>query len=58
MFAAADSGLTPQDGDRILQAESMELSEKDGMLEIRITAADGNIQVLSLYLRSGKEVLP
>ena len=58
LFAAADSGLTPQDGDRILQAESMELSEKDGMLEIRITAADGNIQVLSLYLRSGKEVLP
>ena len=56
LFASPDSGLSPQDGDKILQVQAMQVLEKDGMLEIKIVSPDGNCQEIWISLRSGKEV--
>jgi len=53
LFTAADSGLQPGDGDRILKAQEMKAEKKDHILEIEIRAEDGSNRSLKLFLRSG-----
>ncbi|MDO4530821.1 MAG: DUF4860 domain-containing protein [Bacillota bacterium] len=57
-YAAADSDLSPVDGERILEAQEMNLSMDGQMLQIELTLSDGTEEELTLQLRSGREVLP
>jgi len=58
LFAAAGSGLAPEDGERILPARAMNFTRTDHALEAVITHADGSRQHLQLWLRSGEEGTP
>lgn len=53
LFCLEGASLTPEDGEKVLEADSLELSLEDGLLTARI---DG--QNLSLHLRTGRTVTP
>lgn len=55
LFAAADSGLAPEDGEKVLPLESLMLSFSDGELQAELTE-NGRTQRLLLSQRSGEEV--
>ena len=55
LFAAADSDLTPQDGEKVLPLAALELDWQDGCLQAELTDADGTVRQLLLCLRSGEE---
>ena len=56
LFAAADSGLAAEAGEKVLEAESLRVRPVGETVEAEITAADGSVQQILLYPRSGKEV--
>ena len=58
LFAAADSGLMPDAGDKVLEAEALSFGWEDDFLCVEVIASDGVPQSLKLHLRSGKEVTP
>lgn len=49
LYAAADAGLSPQDGEKVLRSDGLTLSLEDGLL--RVETAGGS---LLLALRSGE----
>ena len=53
LFAAAETELTPADGEKVLAAEALELTLENGVLTA-VTAED----VLALALRSGEGAAP
>ena len=54
LFCKADSNLEPEDGERIMTADSFSASEEDGLLRLAIAPADGETVELLLSLRSGE----
>lgn len=58
LFAEADSGLAPQDGEKVLPLAALDLAWQDGCLRAELTEADGTARQLLLRLRSGEEVGP
>lgn len=54
LFAAADGNFLPQDGEKVLPAESLLIDGKESGVRLRILTADGQWQALYLHLRSGK----
>lgn len=54
LFCKADSNLEPEDGERVMAAQSLTAAEEDGLLRLSITPADGGAVELLLNLRSGE----
>lgn len=54
LYAAADAGLAPEDGDQILQLDSLDLSLEDGLLTVEIGVPGGMRDTLHLALRGGE----
>ena len=58
LFASADEAFDPQDGEKILEAQSLELQLADGLLSVRIVDENGSGTGLTLSLRCGEEEAP
>lgn len=58
LFSFADETFEPGDGEEILPAEGLELSLDGQVLTASIVGADGTVQNLTLYLRSGEGEVP
>lgn len=59
LFTDASGDFAPEDGEPVLEAESLSVSLSGaGLLTVEITSADGETQQVTLYLRSGKEAAP
>jgi len=56
LFAAADSGLTADAGEKVLEAENFRVWQEMNTIGAEITATDGSTQQAFFYLRSGREV--
>lgn len=57
LFAAADSDLLPEYGEKILEAEVLTLRQEESLFRAEITGPDGRVQELVWSPRSGKEVI-
>ena len=59
LFTDASGDFAPEDGEPVLEAESLSVSLSGaGLLTVEITSADGETQQVTLYLRSGKAAAP
>ena len=58
LFTPAEGSFSPQDGEKILETQSLEFELKDKLLTVTITLQNGARQQWVLLLRSGKEVAP
>ena len=59
LFTDASGDFAPEDGEPVLEAESLSVSLSGaGLLTVEITSADGETQQVTLYLRSWKEAAP
>lgn len=54
LYAGEDAELAPEDGERIMEAESLSLSVRRGLLTVDLTGDSGRPDRLFLYLRSGR----
>ena len=54
LFAGEGDSFSPEDGERILEAQQLKLNMTDHVLDLSVTAGDGTELELSLTLRSGK----
>lgn len=54
LFGTAEDGLQPEDGEKILAAESLHLVQNGRTITVEITNADGETTSLVLTLRSGE----
>lgn len=54
LFCRADANLEPEDGERVMAAESFDASEEDGLLRLAITPENGEAVSLVLSLRAGE----
>lgn len=52
LFAEKDSGLLPEDGEKVLPAESLLIEETAPGLHLQIQTGDGETRCVQLYLRS------
>lgn len=55
LFSAAGDDLAPQDGERVLQAQGLELLLEDGLLSVTVTDGAGDQVSLRLSPRGGEE---
>lgn len=58
LYTAADADLSPQDGEKLIEADGLELSLEDGLLQVAVTGPEGDQERLSLSLRSGEGAAP
>ena len=56
LFVAAGGGFLPEDGEKVLAAQGLSIHQDGQLLDVELTAPSGEVQELSLYLRSGKGV--
>ncbi len=56
LFTFAGEEFAPEDGERLLPMQGLELALDGQMLTAVITNEDGTVQTVSLFLRSGEEV--
>ncbi len=54
LYTSPDAGLTPEDGEKLMEAADLALSLEDGLLEVALTGPDGMEQRLCLSLRCGE----
>lgn len=54
LYCAAETEMEPQDGERLLEAEGLALSLRDGLLTAVLHGTDGTEDALRLFLRSGR----
>lgn len=54
LFTAEGGQFSPEDGQKLLEAEGLALSMEKGLLSVSIRFSDGTAEQLSLYLRSGE----
>ncbi len=57
LFCAADSGLAPQDGEKLLPAHSLTLEQEGALVLARLEQGGAEME-LTLYLPGGEEVRP
>ena len=57
LFAAIDSELTADAGEKILETEKLRVWQENTAICAEITALDGSKQQILLYPRSGREVI-
>jgi len=55
LFAAESTAVSPEDGEIVMEAESLTFSLEGGLLTVEITHADGNAERLLLWLPGWKE---
>jgi len=53
LFSAADSGLRPEDGNKIMKSNGLGFEQKDNFITIKSDNTDGSRSELSVYVRSG-----
>lgn len=58
LFSAENGNFSPEDGQRLLEVESLSFSLETELLTARIGFSDGTQQQLTLHLRSGEEAVP
>ena len=58
LYCAGGSELDPEDGERVMAAQALDLSLEDGLLTIAATDAQGTESTLLLSLRSGEGEAP
>ncbi len=54
LFSAPDSGMAPEDGEKLMAAQALSVSLTDGLLELSVTPEQGAAVELVLSLRSGE----
>lgn len=54
LYAAEDAGLSPEDGDQVLEIDSLKLSLEEGLLTVEIGVPGGMTDTLLLSPRSGE----
>jgi len=54
LFTVADAGLAPEDGERILPAESLSLTRSGDLLQLLLVDGSGAESALTLALRGGE----
>lgn len=57
LFCAADSGLAPQDGEKLLPAHSLTLEQEGALVLARLEQGGAEME-LTLYLPGGEEARP
>lgn len=55
LFVAAGGDFSPQDGEKVLEAQRLTIRQDGRLLVLELTSPTGQPQSLTLYLRSGKE---
>lgn len=58
LFTTESGDFSPEDGEKVLEAEGLSFAMEGSSLLAQITLPDGTVQELTLYLRSEGEVLP
>lgn len=58
LFTAANAGLAPEDGEKILPAEALLLERSGDLLQVDILSASDGRNTLMLSLRGGEGVAP
>ena len=58
LFGAADGDFAPEDGEKVLELQSLTLTLSDGILQAELTGPEGRTQRLVLHLRSGEGEAP
>lgn len=58
LFTSESAAFSPEDGEKLLEAENLTLETDGSRLEIRITFSGGAERHLTLYPRNGREVSP
>ena len=53
LFTIADGDFYPEDGEKILPLESLEISQEDGVFTFVLTDTEGNTQRLTMSVRGG-----
>lgn len=54
LLTAADADMTPEDGEKILQADGLRFTAADGRITAKITETNGETTQVVLALRSGE----
>ena len=54
LYAAADADLAPEDGEKIMELQSLDFSLEDQLLTVEVTSSQGVRDSLRLFLRSGE----
>lgn len=54
LFVAAGGSFMPEDGEKVLAAQSLSIRQTGQLLDVELTSPSGEVQSLNLYLRSGK----
>lgn len=55
LFSAADSTLSPADGEKLLALAGLDAALEEGVLTVTLTREDGSVQQLTFALRTGRE---
>lgn len=55
LFCAADAGLHPGDGEKVMSAAGLTFREENGLITATVTDTDGACASVSAALRSGRE---
>lgn len=58
LFVSAAGKFSPEDGEKVLRAQGLTLSLDGALLTAELTGPAGEVQPLTLFLRSGEEVRP
>lgn len=54
LFTAEDGSFSPEDGEKLLEAESFSVTREGRLLHAQITLPEGSTQSLTLFLRTGE----
>lgn len=58
LFTVAEAGLAPEDGEKILPAESLSLTRSGDLLQLQLVDGNGTSNALTLALRGGEGAAP
>lgn len=53
VLCAADSGLSPEDGNEIMPAQGLSIEKEQNLITFSVTSEDGRSQTINLMIRSG-----
>lgn len=58
LYTAESGSFSPEDGEKILEAEALALSEGPGLLQAELALCEGDVITLWLHIPAGQEVAP